>query len=390
MEAARGDETSGGFNIAERGEMQPNNFWQTAVKFAWRGTATLAFGGGVVVLLLWLAGAFAPKVPTATTPTSEIAKLVGPVVAVQTLRTPLVEPTAGMIRAVHETAVGSKLMARVLEVDLKAGQQVHAGDVLIRLDDADLQAKRQQALAAVSAAEAAHAQAQADEQRFAGLLKSNAVSRQDYEKTATAVKSTEAELRRAREILNEVQITLEWATIRSPLDGKVIDKKVDVGDLVAPGQRLVTLYDPERMQLVASVRESLAQLLKVGQEIGVDIGRIGKHCMGTISEIVPEAQAASRAFQVKVTGPCPAGVYTGMFARMLIPLDEEEVLVVPRSAVRSVGQLQLVDVVRDGQASRRAVRTGRTFDGTVEVLSGLQVGELVVAPSAARTEVGHD
>ena len=60
----------------------------------------------------------------------------------------------GTIRAVHETTIGSKLLARVVEVNLKAGQKVHAGDVLIRLDDTDLRAKLQQAKAAVAAAEA--------------------------------------------------------------------------------------------------------------------------------------------------------------------------------------------------------------------------------------------
>jgi multidrug efflux pump subunit AcrA (membrane-fusion protein) len=73
-----------------------------------------------------------------------------------------------------------------------------------------------------------------------------------------------------------------------------------------------------------------------------------------------------------------------MFARMFIPLDEEEVLVAPRKAVRHVGQLELVDVVDQGRNMRRAVRTGRTFDDNVEVLSGLRAGEQVVIPEEAR------
>src|SRR5262249_39706589 len=161
----------------------------------------------------------------------------------------------------------------------------------------------------------------------------NAVSRQDYEKMGTAVRTSEAELHRAEQVVNELQATLEWATVRAPMDGTVIDKKVDVGDLVRPGQVLATLFDPKRMQLVASVRESLTGRLEVGQSIGVEIEGINTQCSGTISEIVPEAQAISRAFQVKVTGPCPAGVYPGMFGRLLIPLDEERVLVLPRQAV---------------------------------------------------------
>ncbi len=84
-----------------------------------------------------------------------------------------------------------------------------------------------------------------------------AVSQQEYDKAVTALRSAEADLHRAQETVNEVQATLDWATIRSPIDGTVIDKKVDVGDMVTPGQMLVTLFDPKRMQLVASVRESL-------------------------------------------------------------------------------------------------------------------------------------
>ena len=149
----------------------------------------------------------------------------------------------------HETTIGSKLLARVAEVNLKAGQKVKAGDILVRLDDTDLRAKLQQAKAAVAAIEAARAQAAADEKRYASLIESKAISRQDYEKAVTALRSAEADLLRAKETVNEVQATLDWATVRSPFDGTVIDKKVDVGDMVTPGQTLLTLFDPKRMQL---------------------------------------------------------------------------------------------------------------------------------------------
>jgi membrane fusion protein, multidrug efflux system len=362
-------------------------------RFIRQSAIALLFMAGVTLLLLWLAGTFAPKVSSSLARHHRADRRIdGEVVAVQMIQVPRVESAVGTIRAVHETTIGSKLMARVTEVNLKAGQQVRSGDVLVHLDDADLRAKLEQSHAAVISAEAAFNQATMDEARYAGLLKQNAVSKQDYEKSVTAKRSTEAELRRTKEIVKEVQATLEWATVRSPIDGTVIDKKVDVGDLVRPGQMLVTLYDPKRMQLVASVRESLAQQLSVGQEIGVEIEGLDKHCMGGISEIVPEAQAASRAFQVKVTGPCPSGIYTGMFARMLIPLDREEVLVVPRNAVHHVGQLELVDVSREGTIQRRAVRTGRVFDRNVEVLSGLTTGEQVIVPDldTQRKEFSHD
>ncbi len=344
----------------------------------------LGFAAGVAVLLLWLAGRFEPKVPAAGPAAhAASARVAGQIVPVEVRSLPRTETAVGSIRAVHETSIGSKLLARVVEVNLKAGQKVKAGQVLVRLDDSDLQARLQQAKAAVASATAAHEQAISDERRARQLVDGKVVSRQEYEKVATALRAAEADLRRAQETINEVQATLQWATIRSPMDGIVIDKKVDVGDTAVPGQVLVTLFDPKRMQLVANVRESLAHRLQTGQTIGVRVDGLNKQCAGTVSEIVPEAQSASRAFQVKVTGPCPPGIYSGMFGRIMIPLDEEQVLVVPRRAVRRVGQLELVDVAVDGRVARRAVRTGRTLGNDVEVLSGLREREEVVLPPSA-------
>lgn len=344
----------------------------------------LAFAVGVIVLLLWLAGRFAPKVPaTPATTLSRSSDVNGNVEPVRLVRLPLYESAVGTVRAVHETTIGSKLLARVMEVNLKAGQKVRTGDVLVRLDDTDLTAKLQQARAAVASIESVRAQATIEEKRYAQLFQSKAVSRQEYEKVATSLQTAEADSRRAQETVNEVQATLDWATIRSPIDGTIIDKKVDVGDMVTPGQMLVTLFDPNRMQLVASVRESLTRRLQVGQSIGVQIEGLGKQCSGTVSEIVPEAQSASRTFQVKVTGPCPRGIYSGMFGRILIPLQEEQVLVIPRQTVQEVGQLELVEVSENGRVSRRAIRTGRVLGENIEVLSGLREGEQVVLPAAS-------
>jgi RND family efflux transporter MFP subunit len=372
----------------------------------WVGRTVIVaiFGVGVVVLLLWLAGWFAPKVPSESPATPTAALNVGQQrVPVLLKQLPVSESAVGSIRAVHETTIGSKLLARVVEVNLKAGQKVQTGDILIRVDDTDLRAKLQQAKAAMAAEEAVYRQAASDEKRYAQLVKSKTISQQQYDNLVTALQSAEANLQRAQATANEVQATLDWATIRSPIDGTVIDKKVDVGDMVTPGQMLVTLFDPDHMQLVASVRESLTSRLQVGQSIGVRIERLQKQCSGTISEIVPEAQSASRTFQVKVTGPCPPGIYSGMFGRLLIPLDNEAALLIPRRAVHEVGQLELVDVVDHNQTSRRAIRAGRVLSDDevkmfpdllpgeqyVIVLSGLRKGEQVVLPTAAR-ETSHD
>ena len=149
-----------------------------------RTAILVVFGVGVIVLLLWLGGKFAPKVPVRkTTMQSHASDVEGRLVSVRLVRLPLSESAVGTIRAVHETSIGSKLLARVVEVNLKAGQKVQTGDVLIRLDDTDLRAKLQQAKAAVASAEAVYRQAAADEKRYAQLVKSRTISQQQYDNT---------------------------------------------------------------------------------------------------------------------------------------------------------------------------------------------------------------
>ena len=344
----------------------------------------------VVLLLMWLAGVFHRKIDVPPTVVAHQAAAgrpigVGALVPVRTISVPRIEAAVGTIRAVHETSVASKLLAKVLEVNVKAGQPVREGEVLARLDDADLVARLKQAKAATDGATARRDQAQIEYDRVQGLIEQQAAAEIEMDRVRAALKSADAELQQAEQAVSEARTFLEYATVMSPIDGMVIDKKLEVGDTATPGQVLLTLYDPTRMQLVASVRESLTQRLSIGQAIGVRIDALEKTCEGRISEIVPEAESASRTFSVKVTGPCPPGIYSGMFGRLLIPLEDETVLVIPQAAVQRVGQLNIVDVADGERLRRRAVQLGRSFEEDVQVLSGLREGERVAVQPHGNT-----
>jgi RND family efflux transporter MFP subunit len=339
----------------------------------------LGLVGFIAVLMLWLSGFFMEKVTEMPAGSKMQAAMPdGDFVTVSLTSLPRLESAVGTIRAVHEVGVASKILARVKEIRIKAGQRVAKGEILALLDEADLKARLEQAESAEVAARARLDQAKADLVRGERLKARQAISVEELEKMNTEARMATAEFDRAKQAVSEARITEDYATIKAPIAGIIVDKKVNEGDTLQPGQVLATMYDPGRMQMVASVRESLAQRLSVGQELAARIDTLDMDCHATVSEIVPEAQAESRSFQVKVTGPCPPDIISGMFGRIYIPLDQEQVLAIPPEAIRKVGQLSEVDVLTDqGYIARRVIQPGRLLKQGREVLSGLKPGEKI-------------
>jgi len=217
------------------------------------GTAFTVEG---VLLMLWLAGVFRPKIDSSVSSAPPPRPLGRSVVEVRAVRRPNIESAVGTIRAVHEAAVASKLLARVVEVRVQAGQAVHKDDILVRLDDADLTARLQQAEAAVAAATAARDQAQVEFDRVENLKKLNQSAPIEFERVQAALKAAQADLIRVEQARTEAQTILEYATIRSPIDGTVIDKRVEAGDTAQPGQVLLNLYDPTSWPSARTLRSA--------------------------------------------------------------------------------------------------------------------------------------
>lgn len=376
-------------------ESSGKNRGQGSLALLLRGLG-VGFGlvGFITLLILWLAGVFQPKVSNEPGSFSDsLAKISAEMktVEVELKKLPRLESAVGTIRAVHEVGIASKILARVDQITVKAGQRVKRDEVIAVLDEADLLARLKQAEAAQQAAAARLDQARIDMDRGQKLRDRQAISREELDKINTELRTAQAEFERSQQAAREAKIMENYATIKAPIEGIIVDKRVNVGDTVQPGQVLASMYDPQRMQMVATVRESLAQRLEVGQEVPARIDTLDLDCHATVSEIVPEAQAESRSFQVKVTGPCPPDIISGMFGRIYIPLEEESVIVIPPNAVRRVGQLSQVEVVDDqGLISKRVIQTGRQLSEGLEVLSGLSAGQrLVVSNDDQKSGVDH-
>ncbi|MCG3179296.1 MAG: Multidrug resistance protein MdtA [Phycisphaerae bacterium] len=324
--------------------------------------------GAMVLLMYWLQGGFVRKVsPGQASPVAQSA--IPATITVQITQVPTYTESWGTVQAEHETAVASKLLARVKEVKVSAGQSVGKGDPLVVLDDTEYKARLDQAQAALK-------QAQDDFERITKLHADGRATERELTVATNALAAAKAKVAEADAVWKD-------AVIVAPADGVVIDRLVQPGDTVSPGHVIARMFD--HLQMVARVAESLRPNLFLTQSIGVRLQGLPHACAGTVSEIVPQADPTNRTFEVKVTGPCQPGVMIGNSGRIVIPTGVSEQILIPVAAVQRVGQITSVLRVVDGSPGgqphllRQFVELGSLRDGQYEVTSGLKVGDRIVA-----------
>jgi RND family efflux transporter MFP subunit len=354
-----------------------------------RSTAAMVV---VVFLVMLLSGSFNEKISPGVLAAAGIAVPENAVTATVAAETfPVFEEATGTVEAQRRTTVSARILATIDAILVSAGDEVRQGDVLIRLEDAELLARMEEARRAVDAAAASARQRAADLQRARKLLGTGVMSRSEFDQIEAAASVTAAELQRSREIFERVRINQTYSTITAPVSGKVIDRLAEPGDTATPGTPLLSLYDPAALRIEVPVRESLLSRLHPGATLEVRIGRT-EPVMGIVDEIVPYAEAGSRTFLVKIGLPRREGTYAGMFGRVFLPAGERSRLLVARSAIERIGQLTFATVVGDdGNVQRRLVTVGRESEGErVEVLSGLAAGETVLLSAELDREAGVD
>jgi len=335
----------------------------------------------LILIILWMSNAFYKKIEPGEVKMAA-AKIAAntPTDVVKEEQVPVVEEASGTVEAKRKTIVSSRIMAAIREVKVRAGDEVTENEPLITLDDRDLAAHAQQAQRAVEAAQASATKAAADYKRAQELMSRNVIGRSEFEQAESANKIAQANLDSAQKAKQEADVATSFATINAPVAGRVVERYAEPGDTASPGAPLLAIYDPQSLRIEAPVRESLLSRVKVGDAIKVRLGDSTNVIEGKVGEIVPEAEAGSRTFLVKVDLPAGENIYTGMFARILIPAGERSRLVVSNKAIETIGQLDFVNVVaQNGEVSRRLATLGASAgDGRVEVLSGLDKGERVV------------
>lgn len=333
----------------------------------------------LLLIIAWMAGAFRDKIEPGLSELGHGKQEQ----AVAVLREDIVvtESVPASIGARQATTISSRTLARIEQITVRAGDLVVKGQLLVALEQSDLESRLEQAGEQVNSIEARLREAKQNLQRAEELYEKQLVAAIMLDEARANHDSLVADLASARQAVKEAETALSYSEIRSPIDGRVVERFAEPGDTATPGGKLLSLYNPGSMRIEGAVREGLALSLELGQELDIEIPSTGAKITAQIEELVPAADPGSRSFMVRASIDYSGQLLPGMYARMLVPAGTRSVLLVPVDRVISYGQLDLVWVNGETGVERRFIRTGQTLrPGMMEVISGLAEGEWILPP----------
>ncbi len=333
----------------------------------------------VVVLMLWFSDYWTPKISAGPVAQSApVRRYHGPLLTARIMHVPVKFFAVGTIEPIAPVVLAPRIMGKIIFSRLHAGLVVQKNQILVRLDHRTLTADLHRIKAAAAVAMAGLKQAELDRRRTAELFKTADITRAAMDLADTRLAAARAEYVSAMAAQQAAATQLRYAAIRSPVNGVVMEKRVNTGDTVMPGQDLARIYKPAHMQLTAVVPESYVRRLRPGQSLTMRLAGFHRRFAVHVRRIIPKVSVQTRSFTVKAAGTFPSGVFPGMFGRLEIPIGQEKVLVIPASAIKKIGQLDMVNIVTGGPGGRmrrQLIRPGRKFGDLREILSGLKAGD---------------
>ncbi|MCX5863715.1 MAG: efflux RND transporter periplasmic adaptor subunit [Deltaproteobacteria bacterium] len=283
---------------------------------------------------------------------------------------------AGAVESVQRATIAAKVPGPIEEMPISLGLAVKKGALLARISAGEITAR-------LSQAETQLAQAQRNFEREKRLLEKDASTRETVNSLEDAYRVAEAGVREAKAVR-------DYAVITAPFAGIVTQKTANTGDLATPGMPLLVLENTEQLQVVAAAPEGLALKIKKGDALAVTVPAAEFAKSGTVTEISPAADTASRTALVKIRIDGTSALQPGQYARVALPGGAGvNAFLVPESALSRFGQMERLFVIQNGKAHLRLVRSGERREGQVEILAGLNAGEQVVIQSGAQLVDGQ-
>ncbi|MDE2400420.1 MAG: efflux RND transporter periplasmic adaptor subunit [Burkholderiales bacterium] len=300
----------------------------------------------------------------------------------------------GVVQAVRQTVVAAQVSGAVVTLDVKVGDTVKAGQVLLRLD---ARAAQQTAAASDAQVQAARASQQAATKEFERqklLFKQKFISQAALDRAEEQFKATQASVAAQLAGAGAARTTTDFYVVKAPYSAVVSDVPVVLGDMAMPGRPLLTVYDPSALRVSVNVPQTTASRLNGETPVKVELpSRPGTQewIKPLKTQILPTVDPATHTQELRLDLPAGLpGLTPGIFARVWLntAVGGDARLYVPKQAIVRRSELTGLYVIgTDGRPALRQVRLGRRDDGQVEVLSGVSAGEHVALDPQAASRI---
>jgi RND family efflux transporter MFP subunit len=272
---------------------------------------------------------------------------------------------------------------------IQSGDPIKLGDLLATIRTESYARRVGQASAELEGAQAELLNARRDYERNQQLMKQNVIARASFDASQERFQRSQANVRAAQAAMQEVEVDLTDCKLKSPMEGTIVERNIEVGTLVSPSMRAFQIADVRSMKAVFGVPDFLVGKLKPGKALSVTTEAVpGVKFQGVITRISPAADAHSRMFDVEVTIQNPKNrLRIGTIASLHLDREVEQtpVMIVPlNSLVRSPddpnGYAVFVAEDRGGRmvATLRNIRVGDIAGNGVAVSDGLKPGDRVI------------
>lgn len=302
---------------------------------------------------------------------------------------PIVAVTSGIVTVDQRVAVSSRLSGYIQDLAVREGERVRTGQLLLRVDAADVRSQLEQARARLSKAEASLADANVDLERYQALLAEQAVSQQQFDKVSLHHQLAQQQVREASEAVRQATNQLAYAEVRAPVAGIVVQKFKHSGDLALPGEPILVLEDPGHLLVETFVSEQQIEHLKPGDRVRVRLPATHQELVGGIGQIVQAADPVYHRFLVKISLPETKSLRPGMYAQVGFSIGHRRAVLIPARALVHRNDMPAVYVVgSDNLAHLRLLRLGEAVNEHIEVAAGMNPGERMVANKLAQVRSG--
>lgn len=292
----------------------------------------------------------------------------------------------GVVEAVKQSTVAAQISGRVVAVNFDVGDKVRKGQVIVRIDPAEVNQTYAASQAQIAQAEATLRNAQAQFERTQRLVEQKFMSAAAMDKAQADYQAAKAQLAVAEAGGGQAAATRGYATVIAPYSGVVSARHVELGEMAVPGKPLMTGFDPGELRVTASMPQRELDAVRKLASASVEFPALNKRVQASKLSILPAADAQTHTTQVRLElPPGIEGLYPGMFARAYFAIGRAKKLLIPATAVARRSEVAAAYVVGDnGEIRFRQLRLGETTgDAEVEVLAGVAPGEKVALDPVA-------